>query len=60
MLRVCRPARRVAFGDVHAAFPHVNRRTLQEDLRHLVEAGFLDLKGVRRGATYGLARTGER
>lgn len=56
LLRVCRGGRRVAFGDVHAAFPQVNRRTLQEDLRRLVGAGFLDLQGVRRGATYGVMR----
>ncbi|MGB0651761.1 MAG: Fic family protein [Thermoplasmatota archaeon] len=55
LLRVCQSGRRVAFGDVHAAFPHVARRTLQEDLKRLVAAGFLDLKGVRRGATYGVA-----
>lgn len=54
-LRVCKNGRRVAFGDVHAAFPHVNRRTLQEDLRKLVEAGLLELRGMRRGATYGIA-----
>lgn len=61
LMRVCKSGRRVAFGDVHAAFPHANRRTLQEDLRRLVEARFLDLRGVRRGATYGLAaRGGER
>lgn len=54
LLRVCQGARRVAFADVHAAFPHINRRTLQEDLRRMVEAGFLDLKGVKRGATYGV------
>lgn len=55
LLRVCKGDRRVAFGDVHAAFPHLNRRTLQEDLRRLVQAGFLDLRGARRGATYGLS-----
>ena len=54
LLRLCQGGRRVAFGDVHAAFPHVNRRTLQQDLKRLTEAGFLDLKGVRRGATYGV------
>jgi Fic family protein len=58
LLRVCRSGRRVAFADVHAAFPQVNRRTLQEDLRRLVGAGLLDLQGERRGATYGLARPG--
>lgn len=57
-LRVCRGSRRVAFGDVHAVFPHVTRRTLQEDLRRLVDAGFLDLKGARRAATYGVVRRG--
>jgi len=55
LLRVCMGGRRVAFGDVHAAFPHVTRRTLQDDLRRLVQAGFLNLRGVRRGATYGVA-----
>jgi Fic family protein len=58
MLRVCVGARRVAFGDIHAAFPHINRRTLQEDLKRLVAAGFLDLRGIRRGATYGVAAKG--
>lgn len=57
LLRVCQGGRRVAFGDVHAAFPHVNRRTLQEDLKRLTGAGLLDLKGVRRAATYGVRRT---
>ncbi len=56
LLRVCKGGRRVAFGDVHAAFPHINRRTLQQDLKRLTEAGFLDLKGARRGATYAVAR----
>lgn len=55
-LRIGQTGRRVAFGDVHAAFPHVNRRTLQQDLKRLSEAGFLDLKGIRRGATYGVRR----
>ncbi len=56
LLRVCKKGRRVAFGDVHAAFPQVNRRTLQQDLRRLVDVGFLDLRGVRRGATYGIVQ----
>ena len=55
-LRIGQGGRRVAFGDIHAAFPHVNRRTLQQDLKRLTEAGFLNLKGVRRGATYGVSR----
>jgi Fic family protein len=55
LLRFLHGGRRVGFGDIHAAFPHLNRRTLQEDLRRLVAIGFLDLKGVRRGATYGKA-----
>jgi Fic family protein len=56
LLRVCKNDRRVAFGDVHAAFPYINRRTLQQDLRRLVDSRLLDLRGVRRGATYGLRR----
>lgn len=54
LLRVCKAERRVGFGDVHAAFPHINRRTLQEDLKRLTRAGFLNLRGARRGATYGV------
>lgn len=46
------PARRVKFGDVQAAFPGINRRTLQEDLRRLVEAGILDKQGERKATTY--------
>ena len=56
LLRVCKDDRRVGFGDVHAAFPHINRRTLQEDLKRLTKAGFLNLQGARRGATYGVDR----
>lgn len=55
-MRVCHgaPGRRVKFGDVHAGFPHLPRRTLQEDIRHLAEGGFLDKQGERKATTYGL------
>ncbi len=56
-LRVCsdNKGRRVKFGDVHAAFPHLNRRTLQEDIKHLVKAAFLIKEGERKATTYRLA-----
>jgi Fic family protein len=56
MRRVLRasPRRRIKFGDVHAAFPQLNRRTLQEDIRRLVEQGILDREGERKATTYGL------
>lgn len=56
-LRVCHDnkARRVKFGDVHGAFPHLNRRTLQEDIKHLVKARFLLKDGERKATTYRLA-----
>ncbi len=46
-------SRRVKFADVQAAFPHVPRRTLQEDLKHLVAAGVIGKTGQRKGTTYG-------
>jgi Fic family protein len=46
--------RRIKFNDVHNAFPHVPRRSLQRDLAALVDAGILGRTGERRGATYHL------
>lgn len=47
------PKRRVKFGDVHEAFAHITRRTLQEDLKRLVAEGIIGRTGERKGTTYG-------
>lgn len=46
--------RRVKFNDVHAAFPHVARRSLQRDLAALVEADVVAREGERKGTVYWL------
>lgn len=46
--------RRVKFNDVHQAFPHVPRRSLQRDLAKLVAADVLKSEGERRATTYHL------
>lgn len=52
-----KPGRRVKFNDVHAAFPHVARRTIQFDLARLVERGVFSREGERKGTTYGFAQS---
>lgn len=51
------PGRRAKFADVHAAFPHVPRRTLTHDLGRLAAAGVLEREGERRHTTYRLRLT---
>jgi Fic family protein len=46
--------RRLKFNDIHAAFPHIPRRSLQRDLAGLVSAGILDRKGELKTTNYGL------
>lgn len=49
--------RRVKFNDMHNAFPHVPRRSLQRDLAKLVEVGILQSAGELKARTYHLPRT---
>ena len=52
---------RVKLNDVHAAFPTIPLRTLQQDLAHLVKARIFERQGTRKAATYGfLPRRHER
>ncbi|MHB8633554.1 MAG: Fic family protein [Thermoplasmatota archaeon] len=47
--------RRFKLADLHAALPQIPIRTLQMDLRRLVDAGILERQGQRKAATYRLA-----
>ena len=51
-----RPMHRFTFGQIHAAFPDLPRRTLQEDIKRLVQHGLVDQRGARKGTTYGRPR----
>ncbi|MFO1536029.1 MAG: Fic family protein [Thermoplasmatota archaeon] len=48
------PGRRFKLADLHAVLPQIPLRTLQLDLRRLVEAGILEREGERKAATYRL------
>lgn len=47
--------RRVKLNDIHAAFAHVPRRTLQLDLATLADARVITAEGERKGRTYRFA-----
>lgn len=47
--------RRFKFADLHALFPHVPPRTLQLDLKRLVDARIVERSGTRKAATYRFA-----
>lgn len=46
--------RRLKFNDIHAAFPHVPRRSLQRDLASLADAGVLAKEGDLKATVYRL------